>query len=132
MKPTALLTIDSTKVDADKLAALEAVLYGDNSNDPRLPLPAEVAEIITGKTVSSITITTEPTKTSYTEGETFDSTGMVVTATYADTTSAAVTNYTVTPSGALATTDTAVTVSYTSGGATKTATQAITVTAAQG
>lgn len=132
MKPTALLTIDSTKVDPDKLAVLEAVLYGDNSNDARLPLPAEVAEIITGKTVSSITITTAPTKTTYTAGETFDATGMVVTATYADTTSAAVTNYTVSPSGALQTTDTAVTISYTSGGATKTATQAITVEAAQG
>ena len=128
-KPTASLVIDSTKVDSDKLEALEALLYGTNSENASLPLPDQVLSIITGKKVSSIAITTAPTKTSYTAGDTFDATGMVVTATYDDTTSAAVTNYTVSPSGALSTSDTTVTISYTSGGATKTATQAITVTA---
>jgi hypothetical protein len=44
-KPTASLTIDSTKVDADKLAALEAILYGTESEEARLPLPDEVAEL---------------------------------------------------------------------------------------
>ena len=131
-KPTATLVIDSTKVDAGKLAKLEAVLYGDENNDARLPLPDEVLSIINGKEVASIAITTAPTKTSYTEGETFDPTGMVVTATYVDETTGAVTGYTYTPSGALATTDTSVTISYTEGGATKTATQAITVEQAQG
>lgn len=128
-KPTASLVIDSTKVDSDKLEALEALLYGTNSENATLPLPDQVLSIITGKKVSSIAITTAPTKTSYTAGDTFDATGMVVTATYDDTTSAAVTNYTVSPSGALSVSDTTVTISYTSGGATKTATQAITVTA---
>lgn len=42
-KPTASITIDSTKVDAEKLAALEKILYGDDAGDgPRLPLPDEV------------------------------------------------------------------------------------------
>lgn len=41
-KPTALLTIDSTKVDATALADLENVLYGTVGGDPRLPLPYEV------------------------------------------------------------------------------------------
>lgn len=131
-KPTATLVIDSTKVNAEKLAALEAVLYGDESTDARLPLPDEVLSIIEGKEVASIAVTTAPTKTSYTAGESFDATGMVITATYTDTTTKVVTGYTYTPSGALATTDTAVTISYTEGGATKTATQAITVEAAQG
>lgn len=45
-KPTASLTIDSTKVDAEKLAALEAVLYGSDSEEARLPLPDEVATIM--------------------------------------------------------------------------------------
>lgn len=48
-KPTASLTIDSTKVDAEKLAALEKVLYGDDADDTttaRLPLPDEVAQIM--------------------------------------------------------------------------------------
>ena len=41
-KPTATLTIDSTKVDAEKLAALEAILYGTEEAEARLPLPDEV------------------------------------------------------------------------------------------
>lgn len=44
-KPTASLIIDSTKVDAEKLAALEAKLYGDESTEAMLPLPAEIAEM---------------------------------------------------------------------------------------
>lgn len=45
-KPTASLTIDSTKVDKDKLAALEEVLYGSESEEARLPLPDEVITIV--------------------------------------------------------------------------------------
>ena len=45
-KPTASIVIDSTKVDAGKLAALEAVLYGDETAGATLPLPNEVAEIM--------------------------------------------------------------------------------------
>lgn len=46
-KPTALLTIDSTKVDPTKLAKLEAVLYGSSEADARLPLPDEIVSILT-------------------------------------------------------------------------------------
>lgn len=45
-KPTACLTIDSTKVDATKLAALEKILYGDGATEARLPLPDEIAETL--------------------------------------------------------------------------------------
>lgn len=45
-KPTAHLEIDSTLVSEEKLAALEAILYGTGDADARLPLPTEVAEII--------------------------------------------------------------------------------------
>lgn len=45
-KPTASVTIDSTKVDAEKLAALEAVLYGSESEEARLPLPAEIMTLM--------------------------------------------------------------------------------------
>lgn len=45
-KPTASITIDSTKVNAEKLAALEAILYGSEDAEPRLPLPDEVATIM--------------------------------------------------------------------------------------
>lgn len=45
-KPTACITIDSTKVDTTKLAALEKILYGDGATGPKLPLPDEVAEML--------------------------------------------------------------------------------------
>lgn len=41
--PTAIITIDSTKCDPTKLAALETILYGSENADARLPLPDEVA-----------------------------------------------------------------------------------------
>ena len=44
-KPTACLTIDSTKVDADKLKTLEATIYGSEDEEPSLPSPDEVAAI---------------------------------------------------------------------------------------
>jgi hypothetical protein len=47
-KPTATLVIDSTKVDAALLAALEDILYGTDTDDPRLPLPDEVLALLTG------------------------------------------------------------------------------------
>ena len=45
-KPTALLTIDSTKVDPAKLAALEDILYGKAEAEARLPLPDEIATLM--------------------------------------------------------------------------------------
>ena len=45
-KPTATITIDSTKVDADKLAELEDILYGSADAEPRLPLPSEIITLI--------------------------------------------------------------------------------------
>ena len=51
-KPTSLITIDSTKADSTKLAALEAILYGtaasgnDEAVAARLPLPDEIANTI--------------------------------------------------------------------------------------
>lgn len=50
-KPTALLTIDSTKVSAAALSDLEDILYGDNDNDARLPLPDEVIDLFGGGVV---------------------------------------------------------------------------------
>lgn len=52
-KPTASITIDSTKVDKSKLTSLEEILYGKDApsnggegTDPRLPLPDEIAELM--------------------------------------------------------------------------------------
>lgn len=51
-KPTATLVIDSTKVDAVKLASLEDIVYGkdgtgeeDPGTESRLPMPAEIIEL---------------------------------------------------------------------------------------
>lgn len=80
--------------------------------------------------LTGIEVTTQPTKTSYIVGESFDPTGMVVKATYVDanntsnTKTEVITDYTYTPDGALSVSDNAITISY--GG--KTATVAITVT----
>ena len=54
-KPTASLVIDSTKADPTKLASLEEILYGKDPTseglsdgvEPRLPLPDEIATIMT-------------------------------------------------------------------------------------
>ena len=45
-KPTASLTIDSTKADHTKLAELEKILFGDTETEPRLPLPDEIAQLL--------------------------------------------------------------------------------------
>jgi hypothetical protein len=59
LKPTAQLVIDSTKVDPDDLATLEAALYGSASTSPRLPLPTEVIDMFSGTSVE--VTTTAPT-----------------------------------------------------------------------
>lgn len=44
-KPTASVEIDSTKVDPEKLAAFEKILFGSDTAAARLPLPDEVASL---------------------------------------------------------------------------------------
>ena len=80
-------------------------------------------------TLTGISVKTAPSKVTYTEGESFDKTGMVIEATYSDSTKKDVTTYTYTPTGALTTANTTITISYTEGSETKTCTQAITVNA---
>lgn len=46
-KPTAHIEIDSTKADPTCLAALEAKLFGTESDEPQLPLPDEVKTLMT-------------------------------------------------------------------------------------
>ena len=60
MKPSASITIDSTKVDATALAALEDILYGTAGGDARLPLPAEVATIMGGGAPDALTVACVP------------------------------------------------------------------------
>ena len=46
-KPTSLIVIDSRTANATKLAALELILFGDTSTEPRLPLPNEIITLMT-------------------------------------------------------------------------------------
>lgn len=46
-KPTAHIEIDSTKADPTCLAALEAKLFGTETDEPQLPLPDEVKTLMT-------------------------------------------------------------------------------------
>lgn len=63
MKPTSVITIDSTKVDANTLAALELILYGDTAIDPALPLPGTVITMFAG----GVTLVT-PTQPAFNSG----------------------------------------------------------------
>ena len=45
-KPTATIAIDSTKVNKEKLKSLEDILYRTESDEPRLPLPDEIATLM--------------------------------------------------------------------------------------
>ena len=55
-KPAAMLSIDSSKVDAAGLAILEEALFGSGAVDPRLPLPDEVLSFFAG-TITKVRLT---------------------------------------------------------------------------
>ena len=110
--PTGALALSNTSI---------TVSYTENG------VTKTTTQAITIRALVSIAITTAPTKTAYFTGDTFDTTGMVVTATMADGSTKAVTGYTCSPT-TMASNTTAVTISYTEGGVTKTTTQAVTVT----
>ena len=137
MVVTATYSDSSTKaVTSYTFAPTEALTTGDTSitisyTEGGVTKTATQAITVNAatKTLSSIAVTTAPTKVTYTAGEYFNTSGMVVTATYSDSSTKAVTGYTFTPTGALTTGDASITISYTEGGVTKTATQAITVNA---
>ena len=83
------------------------------------------------KVLERLEITAPPGKTTYKEGEKFDSTGMVVTAIYSDGTREIITNYNCFPVVELTTSNDKITVSYTYQGKTVTQTYAIEVKAKQ-
>lgn len=74
--------------------------------------------------LTSIAVTTQPSKTSYDIGDSFNKSGMVVTAYFDDGTSSVVTGYTYSPT-AITINTAAITVSYTFDGVTKTTTVAV-------
>ena len=79
--------------------------------------------------LQSIAIATKPTKTTYAQGENFDKTGMVVTATYSDGSTTPVADYTVENGNNLAAGSVNVTIKYAELDNVRTETQAVTVSA---
>lgn len=77
--------------------------------------------VVVGKTLSSIAVTTQPTDKSYFNGEPFDPSGMVITATYSDSSTSDVTSYCTYSPSPLITGTTSVLATYVEGEATKTA-----------
>ena len=55
LKPTSVITISSEDFTAAQMKAIEDVLYGDSSNDARLPLPDEVISLM-GSSVYEINL----------------------------------------------------------------------------
>lgn len=58
LKPTASIIIDSTKVNPEKLAVIEGILFGTQHADARLPLPAEIKSIMDGSAPQALQVST--------------------------------------------------------------------------
>ncbi len=93
----------------------------------RAGVTVTTTQAVTVLEMSSISVTTAPTKTAYKYGEKFSSAGMVITAKYSDNATRVVTGWTYSPTGALGMSNTTITITYAEGGVSKTCTQAITV-----
>lgn len=63
LKPTSIITIDSSEVDSATLEALEQILYGDVAVDPAMPLPDTIVTMFSG----TVTVVT-PTEPAYNAG----------------------------------------------------------------
>ncbi len=131
-----VLTLSNTPATNYKLAAYDVYKTGDATTkvtvtDGKFIMPefdvTISATFVPVKTLTSIEITTAATQTTFWQGETFNYTGLVVTARFSGAADEVVTP-TVTGSTATAGTQT-VTVSYTEGTVTKTATYTIEVKA---
>ena len=72
----------------------------------------EITYNCTPKAQTGISVSTAPTKTNYSVGESFDPTGMIVTADYSNGTHVATTSYTYYPSGSLTSSDEYITISH--------------------
>ena len=104
-------------------AQANQIIYGYEAYD-------EEGNLLTGSlpVPTSLAVTTNPNQMTYLVGQSFDPTGMVVTATYNDGSQKVVTGYTYSPTGALTEQDTTISISYVDVGVTVGTTLTITVT----
>ncbi|MBQ7382198.1 MAG: bacterial Ig-like domain-containing protein [Paludibacteraceae bacterium] len=127
--PSGTVTTTSTSKSVTGLSAGQEYYYWVRGYGPNGKSSWVSGGNFTTLDLSSIAITTDPTKLAYIHGETFDKTGAVVTATYTNSTTANVSSSAVwTPSTALTTTGSnTITATYTENGTEKTATIDVTV-----
>lgn len=57
-KPTATFELDSRTTPPAKMAIIEGILYGTESSDARLPLPAEIISIIGEASINAMAVST--------------------------------------------------------------------------
>ena len=98
------------------------ITYSEGGETCTTTLPVTVTHRLT-----AIAVTTNPTKTTYEYGDTLSTSGMVVTASYSDSRSAAISSYSCSPTTLSTVGNQRVTVSYTENGVTQTTTFNVTV-----
>ena len=98
------------------------ITYSESGETCTTTVPITVVHRLT-----AITVTTNPTKTTYEYGDTLATAGMVITASYSDSKTAAVSGYSCSPTTFSTVGNQVVTVSYTENGVTQTATFNVTV-----
>lgn len=116
--PINITGLNITALESDlvfKIAATANSLYCESYSFQYEP-------VVSQKTLSSIAVTAQPTNTSYYDGDSFNPAGLVVTATYSDSSTAVVTESCTFTPNPLTQGTTAITVSYTESAVTKTTT----------
>lgn len=98
------------------------ITYSESGETCTTTVPITVVHRLT-----AIAVTTNPTKTTYEYGDTLATAGMVITASYSDSKTAAVSGYSCSPTTFSTVGNQVVTVSYTENGVTQTATFNVTV-----
>lgn len=98
------------------------ITYSESGETCTTTIPITVVHRLT-----AIAVTTNPTKTTYEYGDTLATAGMVITASYSDSKTAAVSSYSCSPTTFSTVGNQVVTVSYTENGVTQTATFNVTV-----
>ena len=126
-KSTAVVTDYYTKPSRPLLTSDESVMvvYYEDRYTQTVEVKINVTE--NTRKLTALKITASPAKTVYTEGESFDPAGMVVTAIYDDKTNEVLSTYTINSGEKLSASTKEITIEYTENGITKTVSLPITV-----